>query len=349
MSHKKLDNLGVSAFCESMGLMLRAGIQTDEAIGLLGQNQSASGGGVLEDAVALMKKEVEGGSSLADAMRKSEIFPEYALQMVKAGGAAGRLEDVLFKLSRYYADQKTISEKLKSAVRYPAAMLILIIAVLEIMLLIVLPAFTDVYTNLTGGLAASSYRYVQIAYGVCWVALIVLLILTVLLIAGLILWNKGKRETVEKLLRRIPICNSILNNMGMFRFTSAFGTFLASGELQDIALLDSIEMTDCAPVEEKLKRCAARMEEGHSMAQAAYDEELFEPVYGRMLLAGERSGNMESVLTRLGELLEENCGQLVDRLVGIVDPLLSGILMVTVGLTLLSIMLPLIGMMNAVG
>ena len=102
------------------------------------------------------------------------------------------------------------------------------------------------------------------------------------------------------------------------------------------------------PLEEKLKSCARRMEEGHSIAQAAWDEKLFEPVYGRMLLAGERSGNMEQVLQRLTGLLEENCANLVDRLVGIVDPLLSGVLMLTVGLSLLSVMLPLIGMMNAV-
>ena len=68
-----------------------------------------------------------------------------------------------------------------------------------------------------------------------------------------------------------------------------------------------------------------------------------------MLLAGERSGNLENVLERLTDLLEENCSNEVDRLVGFVDPLLSGILMVTVGLSLLSVMLPLIGMMNSVG
>ena len=91
------------------------------------------------------------------------------------------------------------------------------------------------------------------------------------------------------------------------------------------------------------------MEEGHSIAQAAYDEDLFEPVYGRMLLAGERSGSLEQVLGRLNGLLEEHCMELVDRLVGVVDPLLSGVLMLTVGVSLLSVMLPLIGMMNSIG
>ena len=345
---KKLDNLGVSAFCESMAMMVHAGIQTDEAISLL-QSGKEHTGGMLEEGLAVMKTEVDAGRGLAAAMEKTGIFPDYALQMVKAGESSGRLEDILFRLSRYYADQKTISEKLKSAVTYPAAMLILIIAVLLVMLVMVLPAFTDVYDNMTGSLAASTYSYIHWAYAVCWIALIVMLVLAAGLIIGLAMWKNGKKEAVEKFLSKIPVCRSIFESMGMFRFTSALETFLASGEMQDEAVQQSIPMTDCASVEEKLSRCAARMEEGHSIAQAAYDESLFEPVYGRMLLAGERSGSMESVLSRLTNLLEEKTGNLVDRLVGVVDPMLSGILMVTVALSLLSIMLPLIGMMNSIG
>ena len=346
---KKLDNLGVSAFCESMGMMVRAGIQTDEAISLLEQGTSSKEKGVLGTGISVMKQKVDENASLSEAMRASGIFPEYALQMMEAGETSGRQEDVMFRLSRYYKDQKTISEKLRSAVTYPAAMIVLIIAVLAVMLAMVLPTFTEVYDSLTGSLSASTYGYIRWAYGFCWFALILMVILAVCLFGGFWMWNNGKKSAVESVLRRIPLCAEILDNMGMFRFTSALGMFLASGEMQDIAVLDSIPMTDCAPVEEKLKRCVSRMEEGHSIAQAAYDEELFEPVYGRMLLAGERSGSMESVLARLTELLEENCTVMVDSLVGIVDPLLSGVLMFTVGLSLLSVMLPLIGMMNSIG
>ena len=345
MSKRKLDHLGVSAFCESMGMMVRSGIATDEAISLLASGKEK--GGVLTEGLSVMKEKVEDGSGLADAMKESGIFPDYALQMVKAGETSGRTEDILFRLARYYRDQKTISEKLKNAVTYPSAMLVLIIAVLTVMLVMVLPSFTDVYNNLTGSLSASSYHYIRWAYAFCYIALIVMVIIAAALIIGLLLWNRGKKETVEKILRKIPLCGKILDTMGMFRFTSALETFLASGEMQDEAVLNSLPMTECAPVEEKLKKCVVRMEEGHSIAQAAYDEELFEPVYGRMLLAGERSGNMEHVLSRLTSLLEENSGHLVDRLVGIVDPLLSGVLMVSVGLSLISVMLPLIGMMTS--
>lgn len=348
MRAKKLDSLGVAAFCESMAMLLQAGIQTDEAVALL-QSGSEEKTGVLGRGLALMQQKIEAGSGLASAMEECGIFPRYALQMVRAGESAGRLEDILFRLARYYTDQQSIAEKLRAAVTYPAAMLAMIAVVLAAMLALVLPAFTDVYDSLTGSLAASTHGYVSWAYAFCWVALGVMVVLAAALAVGLLLWRGGKRAAVEKALRIVPLCARILDTMGMFRFTSALETFLASGEMQDEAVLQSIPMTDCAPVEARLRRCAESMEQGHSIAQAAYDEGLFEPVYGRMLLAGERSGNLEQVLARLTGLLEESCGALVDRLVGIVDPLLSGVLMVSVGLSLLSVMLPLIGMMNSVG
>ena len=345
---KQLDHMGVSAFCESMGMMIRSGIQVDEAVDLL-QHGSTKTGGILESGLAVIKERVDNGEGLAAAMKASGIFPDYALQMVEAGETSGKLEGILFRLARYYADQKTVSEKLKNAVTYPAVMILLIIVLLAVMIRMVLPSFSAVYERLTGSLAASSYGYVRWAYVFCWIALIALIIIAAALLIGCRMWKGGKRESVEALLRKSPVCASILENMAMFRFTSALATFIASGDMQDEAVEKSIPMADYGPVEEKLKRVASGMLEGHSIAQAAYDEELFEPTYGRMLLAGERSGNLENVLERLTDLLEENCSNEVDRLVGFVDPLLSGILMVTVGLSLLSVMLPLIGMMNSVG
>ena len=347
MRNKKLNDLGVSAFCESMAMMVQSGIQMDEAVMLLMQERGR--GGILEQGLAVMKEETEQGRSLSAAMKAAGIFPEYAIKMVAAGEATGRMEDVLFRLSRYYADQSTIAGKLKNAVTYPAVMLLMIIAVLAVMLTMVLPAFTCVYDQLTGSLAASSYSYIRWAYAFCWIALGVMVVLAAALILGYVLWSGKRRQVVERAIGRIPICSSILESMGMFRFTAALSTFLASGEMQDTAVIESMGMTDYKPVEEKVRRCVGHMEEGHSIAQAAYDEDLFEPVYGRMLLAGERSGSLEQVLGRLNGLLEEHCMELVDRLVGVVDPLLSGVLMLTVGVSLLSVMLPLIGMMNSIG
>ena len=343
----KLDELGVSAFCESMAMMQNAGIQTDEAISLLRKGGGQQG--LLEQTLQTMEGIVEQGGALHEAMEQSGAFPAYAVKMIAAGEGFGRLEDVLRHLAAYYADQKTIREKLRSAILYPAVMLGLVIAMLAVMLAVVLPVFTGVYENLAGSLTASSYGYISWAYGFCYLALAALVLLAAALVTGLLLWKGGKRSAVIAVLRKIPVSRAVLESMAMFRFTSSLEIFLASGEMQDAAVANSIEMVDYAPVKTKLERCLDRMQEGHGIAQAAYEEELFEPVYGRMLLAGERSGSMETVLKRLTGLLEENCGSLVDRLVSVVDPLLSGALMLTIGLSLISVMLPLIGMMNAIG
>ncbi len=347
MSNKSLDALGVSAFCESMAMMVQSGIQTDEAVSLL-QSESREGG-ILKQALSEMKTLTEQGSSLSEAMKQTGIFPDFAVDMTAAGERSGRLENVLFKLARYYAEQKTVTEKLRGAVTYPAAMLLLIIAVLSAMLAIVLPAFRSVYDRLTGSLAASSYAYIRWASVFCTAALAVMALLAAALLAGLLLWKLGKRDIVLSILEKFPRCRAILNTNALFRFSSALGTYLASGELQDEAVRLSIPMAGSGQLEKKLQSMYARMEEGHSIAQAAYDEELFEPVYGRMLLAGERSGGLEHVLERLTELLRESSTSQVDRLVEIVSPALSGILMVTIGLTLISVMMPLVGMMNAIG
>ena len=142
MRRGKLDSLGVSAFCESMAMMVQSGIQMDEAVALL---RSGSGqGGPLEEGLVIMQAETEAGKGLSAAMEATGLFPEYCLRMVLAGEKAGRLEDVLFQLARYYEDQKAMTGKLQSAVLYPVAMLGLIIIVLIVMLAMVLPAFTDV-------------------------------------------------------------------------------------------------------------------------------------------------------------------------------------------------------------
>lgn len=345
---KKLDYLGVSAFCESMAMMTRAGISSDEAISLLESGENRTGG-VLEGGLRMMKEKIDGGATLAAAMKESGIFPDYAVQMTEAGESSGKLENVLFRLSEYYAEQKTLSEKIRGALTYPAAMLGLVIAVLAVMLALVLPAFTDVYNSLTGSLSSSGYRYVWWAYAFCWVALGVMLVLAILLVIGLIMLKTGHRKALETVLSKSRLCSSIFESMALFRFTSALATFLACGNMQDEAVRNSLPMTGYGPTEKKLKECLSHMDEGHSFAKAAYEEGIFEPVYGRMLLAGEKSGNLEEVLNHLCTLLGEKWSGDVDRLVGVIDPLLSGVLMFTVGVSLLSVMLPLIGIMNSIG
>ena len=346
-NHRKMDLLGVSAFCESLGMMIRAGIQVTEAVSLL--DDKDQGNGVLSHAVKEMGQRIEEGSSLAGAMKETGLFPDYALQMITAGETTGKLENVLFRLASYYKEQHTINERLRSALIYPAAMLAMIIVVLLIMLRMVLPAFTGVYQSLTGSLSASSYRYINAAYLFCRIALVLMVLIVLVIAAGILLWNGSGKETVKRILSKNRLCASVLEDLSLYRFTSAFEVFLSSGKMQDLAVLDAADTADYQPVREKIDRMALRMEEGIGFAQAANENGLYEPIYGRMLIPAERSGDISSALHRLIELLLENIENSIDRLINTVEPLLSGVLMITIAAALLSVMLPLIGIMNSIG
>ena len=133
MSRKEqLDNLGVSAFCESLGMLMEAGSQTHVAISLLGQGEH--GNGPLAKSIDQMVELTEEGKRLSEAMQETGIFPDYAIQMIAAGETSGRLDEILLRLSEYYSGQKTISDQIRSAIVYPTAMIGLIIAVLAVLL-----------------------------------------------------------------------------------------------------------------------------------------------------------------------------------------------------------------------
>lgn len=345
---KTIDSLGISAFCESMAMMLQAGIQTDEAIALLIEDQEANS--AMQIALGRIQTGMNEGKAFSAAVQATGAFSNYAVQMIAAGEESGRLEPVLFQLAGYFEEQKSIRQRIHSAVVYPSVMMGLIIAVLVVMLAKVLPVFTGVYDSMTGSLLASAYRYIRWAYGFCWVALAVMLALATVLLIGLILWNsEGGRKKLQHLLEKLPVTAGLMVSMGLNRFTSAMTIFLSGGYMQDNAVEESLPMAECTVVETKIKSCMGRMEQGEGFAAAAYSEKLFEPVYGRMLLAGSRSGNLDEVLGKLSGLLHEDILNRVERIVGIVDPLLSGVMMVTVGFSLISVMLPLIGMMSAIG
>ena len=119
--------------------------------------------------------------------------------------------------------------------------------------------------------------------------------------------------------------------------------------MQDDALEEAKQMADYEPVEKKLDEVAEKMREGNGFANAANEVELYEPIYGRMLIPGERSGNTDRILSRLISLLANSASSQLDDFINTIEPLLSGLLMLAIGIALLSLMLPLIGIMNSIG
>ena len=351
MSANSKNNLSygeMGSFFENMAMMVKAGISVNETVSLM-KEETPPEEKVLSDTLAVMSDEMSVGSSLEDAMRKAGTFPDYAADMISAAEYTGKIEDTLFHLSSYYRSEESMKKTMTSAVRYPVILLVMVTAVLIVMLKLVFPAFYGVYNNLGGSLTSSSYGYINISFMICRIMLIVMIVLIVILLAGVIMWKSGKKSSVQNALTKIPVFRGLFENLDLYRFTSCFDMFISSGEMQDEALKKSIAVVEMPSLREKLERCAGRMEQGESFSQTAYEEKLFDRLNNRMLIPAERSGMLDSILQKVLRNLKENNDNYISRIANTIEPLVTGVLMIFIGLMLISLMIPLIGIMNSIG
>lgn len=344
---KQLSSIAASVFCENMAMMLSAGIPVDEALSLLCEDSEQ---GPFHQAAQKVHDAVMTGTPLAQAVQECGMFPQYMSDMIAAGELAGRTDGVLRMLSVYYETQHRLGKKLKSAVVYPAALLLLMAVVLGMMVFQVLPVFTGVYASLAGSMAASAYSYIRVAYVVGWIALGAVVLLALLLLAGLLAARTQRgRDRLLAAFETFPLTAGAYGQLAQAQFVTALATFIASGMNTDLSMERAIQMVQHRALREKLNRAMEKMAAGSSLAQAFYEEKVFEPLYNRMLLSGARSGQIEHVLERLSNVFSDEADARIELLIGNIEPILSGLLTLAVGLTLLSVMLPLIGILAAVG
>ena len=343
-----LSNTEMGSFFENIGMMIKAGISVNEAVDLLREESEAEKPRLVKT-YEKMSEDMHAGSSLEMAMKESGQFPEYAVDMIGASEYTGRLEDTLFHLAEYYRTEHSMKNIFVSAVRYPIILLVMVIAVLAAMLTMVFPVFDGVYENLTGSLAASSYDYIHISFAFCRVLLIVMIILVAVLITGVLMWRGGKRAQVKSVLSRLSTFRQMFLNLDLYRFTTCFDMYMAGGEMQEEDMKKSMSIVKEGELRNKLERCAEKMDAGLSFAQVALEEKLYDPINNRMLMPAERSGMLDQVMEKIKNNLKENNEKYVGRIAGTVEPLLTGFLMITIGLMLISLMVPLVGIMNSIG
>ena len=174
----------LSSFFENMAMMLNAGIIAEEAVYLLAEETDAKENEKLHTALETMSGVLREGNTLEESMKRTDVFPDYAIEMLRVAEYTGRLVDTLFHLSEYYRTEESVKKTITSAVRYPVILLFMVIAVLVVMLTLVFPAFYGVYNNLTGSLSSSSFNYINGAFALCRALLVVMVVLVAVLLAG---------------------------------------------------------------------------------------------------------------------------------------------------------------------
>ena len=254
---------------------------------------------------------------------------------------------MLKSLAVYYETQDKLEKRLKSAVIYPAVLLFLMAGVLAVLVARVLPVFTGVYTGLAGSVAASSYAYITAANIIGWASLCLVIVLTALLLTGAAAARTQRGNGLFRtLFEKLPFTSAAARRLAEAQFTTALATFTASGMDTDTAMERASDMVRHRALRAQLESCRRQ---GRSLAQAVYDNRVFEPLYARMLMSGARSGNLDQVLARLAQVFSEDANMRMGRIIDSVEPVLAGFLTVSVGVTLLAVMLPLIGILTSIG
>ncbi len=350
MATTVLESGAVSAFCESVAIMLAAGIQTDEAVSLLGENMED---GTFKRACNAVYAQLIAGESLTNALKKSGRFPQHVVDMVAVGEVSGRLEPTLRTLAVYYDEEGRLFSKIRSSIVYPAALLCVMSVILAFTVAVILPVFVNVYESLSGNLAAGSFNAVGVSIGIGWAALVITLVCTALvLIVAITMRSESGRRRLMSIAERMPFTRNTMYQLALSRFTSALATYVASGIDTDTAMKEAIAMVDHRTLKKQLEGALETMLDltaPKSLAQAISDSGIFEPVYARMLTIGARSGSVEDVLGRLSLTFFDDAIVKMDRLVDGVEPALAAFLTIAVGATLVSVMLPLIGIMGSIG
>lgn len=340
----------VAAFCEGLAAMLAAGIQLDEGLGLLGESAEGTPlAGVCDE----LYGRVAGGEALSDAMAASGRFPEHAVSTLAVAGRAGRTERALRGLAGYYTEESRVMDKLRTAVGYPAALLCVMSVVLVFTVTVILPVFIGVYEDMAGSLTAGSGLAVSASIAVGWVALVMVVLATAAALAGVAASRSVRGQAaIVRLMGRLPVTGDAMRQLALSRFLGTLSTCLAAGLNVDVAMGEALGTVESAELRGELEPALAAMtstERGLGLAQAIAESGVLEPTQARMLSIGSRAGSTDAVLERLSEACFDDAVARVDRVIDATEPVLAAFLTVAVGATLVSVMLPLIGIMGSVG
>ena len=344
---KRLNQKELVTFCSQLAMILRAGISSLEGIAIMKEDmEQGEGKAILET----LYEKLEMTGILHMAMREVEVFPEYVCNMTEIGETSGRLDEVMEGLADYYDREDRLSETLKNALTYPMLMVGLMAVILVILMTKVMPVFQSVFEQLGGGLTGISAGIMNLGMLMSrysWV--LAVLLVPVLAGAGYLAFSKKGRDGLRRYMERSKIFGKTAEKMACAKAAQGMNLCIRSGLDIDQSLEMAERLVDHEKVKAKIADCRKRMMEGETFDQALEESHLFSGVYGKMISIGVRTGAMDQVMGKIAGRYEEEVTERLQNGVAMIEPTMVAVLSAMVGLILLSVMLPLMGIMSNLG
>lgn len=346
-AEKQLTPNEISSFCSQTAMLIHAGITPLEAMSILKNDSEGTDGGKIYNAIF---EECRKGVAFSEALKVTGIFPDYCLRLIALGEESGNLDNCLQSLTDYYEKEEAIKSGIKNAISYPLLMIIMMFVVIYVLMSRVLPIFEQVFLELgsdMSGIASSLMRMGESLSRYSWIILLVLAVLLILCLAFTRI--PYLRKYTNRFKNWFPPTRSFYEKYACQRFASGMAMTLSSG-IDTFTSLDMVsELTGDPRMQEKIEKCKEGIRKGETLAETLVSSGIFSSLYSRMVSIGFRSGNIDVVMKQIADSYEKETDRRIQNILAILEPTLVIILSILVGLILLSVILPLMGIMSSIG
>lgn len=338
-------------FTRQLSAMISAGVPILRALSSLGDHAESP---ALKKIIDNIVKDVQGGSPLADALGKyPNTFSDVYVNMVRAGEAAGILDDILKRLALQQEKNAAIRKKVKSAMTYPMVLIFITILAFFGLMIFVIPMIGKTIKDLAGP-DASLPAITQIMLAISGFMINFWYILLPILVGGIIALLRYLKTPVGKaqfhhIILKLPGIKTIIRKLAVARFARTFSALMGAG----VAVLEALDVTARAigntVYEKALKDAAEQVKNGKQLSEIIEaDTELWPAIVAQMLAVGEETGQTDTVLVKVADFYEEEVDVAIDGLSSIIEPVMIVVMGGMVGLIAASVMSPIAGLANQI-
>lgn len=344
---KKVKDKDLAVFCKQFSAVLNAGVTIISALEMMSEQlENKTLKRALQEAQAYVQK----GGTLADAFKLNpKVFPPIMINMTAAGEMSGNLEICFDRLTTHFETANALHSKVKGAVTYPIVILIVVVAVVAVLLVGVIPQFSQMFDDLGSELPAATQMLVNLSDFLQhkWY---ILVIIVAAIVFGLKAFGKTEPGSLmyAKIGIKFPLFGNLTIKSAAATFSRTMATLMASG----ISLIDAVEqvakMINNRIIREALLDAKTQIAKGVPLSKPLRDCGIFPPMLPQMTKIGEETGNIEDMMDKVADYYEMEVNDATDALTAAMEPLIIVIMGVVVGGIVMAIYSPMLSMYDAV-
>ncbi len=337
----------LSGFCMQASLLYQAAIPLYEGLEVMAADARSD---EEKEILLAMAEKLRKGFSFTETVREAGCFPSYTEEMILLGEQTGTLDVTLNGLATHYEKETKLTENLRRALTYPAMMICMLLVILFVLFVKIMPTFTDVYEQLGAQIPPVTQAAIRFGGIISGLALVVIAVLAAVVLFVKFTTGSGKESKfADSIVNWINKKSSISRMTALRRFCDIISVTLRCGLRTDEGFALAERMVAHPEVIPQVQAARKSLREGNNFYTAVKNSGLFNGFDLQMIRVASRAGKLDTILAKLSDDYEEKAADALDSMVARIEPVIVTVLAVAVGLVLLSVMLPLAGVLSAIG